>query len=301
MKLSELKKIGQFDFQIIRDAEFNQLGMATSTFETYGVLSFLGDEKYTNDILNHKDISAVLTTEDIYQSRLKSNDSLGILLTANPKQMYYQIHNYLASINFYWKPFENSIDSSSIISKTAILSNHSVKIGKNCLIEDHVIINSGVTLGDHVIIRSGTILGSNGFQFLTHNEEVMSVDSAGQVIIGNHVEVQHNCCIDRGVLGGSTILKDYVKIDNFVHIAHDCVIGERTMITAGVKFGGRTKVGKDSWLGINSTISNGLVIGDNVTISLGSVVTRNVESGATVSGNFAIDHAKFIQFIKSIR
>ena len=96
-------------------------------------------------------------------------------------------------------------------------------------------------------------------------------------------------------------LQDNVKVDNFVHIAHDCVIGERTLITAGVKFGGRTIVGNDCWIGINSTISNGLNIGNNVTISLGSVVTRDVADNLTVTGNFAIEHKKFIDFIKSIR
>ncbi len=73
------------------------------------------------------------------------------------------------------------------------------------------------------------------------------------------------------------------------------------MIVAGSAIGGRTIVGDDVWIGINSTISNGLTIGDNCRISLGSVVTQSVAAGKTVTGNFAIDHKKFIEFIKSIR
>jgi UDP-3-O-[3-hydroxymyristoyl] glucosamine N-acyltransferase len=125
--------------------------------------------------------------------------------------------------------------------------------------------------------------------------------TAGKAVIKDNVEVQHNCCIDRGILGKDTILEKNVKLDNFVHIAHDDYIGERTFITAGAKLAGRVTIGRDCWIGVNATISNGINIGDNCRVTLGSVVTKDVLPNSTVTGNFAIDHKKFIEFIKSIR
>lgn len=298
MKLSEVINVVK-DTNLIKDAEFNQFGMATSKFTDFGVLSFLSDEKFFDSVINNKEISAVITIEDLAGKFKETN--IGIIISKNPKATFYMLHNYLAEQEFYWKRFANDIDYSALISPNAIIANNSIKIGKNSKIEDGVIIHNGVIIGDNVTIRSNTVLGSSGFQFLNHNNAVVPVNTGGLLYINDNVEVQHNCCIDRGVLGGKTILKNSVKIDNFVHIAHDCVIGERTFVTAGVKFGGRTVVGKDCWLGINATISNGLIIGDNVTVSLGSVVTRNIPDNATVTGNFAIDHSKFIAFLKTIR
>jgi UDP-3-O-[3-hydroxymyristoyl] glucosamine N-acyltransferase len=298
MKLSNLKDSIK-DINVIIDAEFNALGMATSKFNKVGVLSFLSEEKFIQSIENNKMISAIIITSSLYEKIDVKN--IGIIISDNPKALFYKIHNYLVEKEFYWEDFKTEIDTSTIIHPGVNIPKKNLKIGKNCVIEEGVIIHEGVIINDNVIIRSGTILGSNGFQFLNDGEVVFQVKTGGLLTIGNNVEVQHNCCLDRGVLGGVTILHDNVKVDNFVHIAHDCVIGERTLITAGVKFGGRTIVGNDCWIGINSTISNGLNIGNNVTISLGSVVTRDVADNLTVTGNFAIEHKKFIDFIKSIR
>lgn len=298
MKLSQIINVLN-DTKLIKDSDFNQLGMATSNFSEHGVLSFLIDNKFLDSIKNNKNISAVITTEELVENF--TDGKIGIIVSENPKLTFYKLHNYLVEKEFYWKKFANEIHPTALISKNAIIANDSIKIGKNSRIEDGVIIHRGVIIGDNVMIRSNTVIGSSGFQFLSDSHTVTPVKTGGLLYINDSVEIQHNCCIDRGVLGGKTILRNNVKIDNFVHIAHDCVIGERTLITAGVKFGGRTVVGKDCWLGINSTISNGLVIGDNVTVSLGSVVTRNIANNATVTGNFAIDHSKFIAFLKTIR
>lgn len=301
MLLSELNYQSNLKFNIIQNGDFNQLGMLTSNFEKNGVLAFISSEKFLPYLVENLNVSCIIVTDEIYNLNKGLLEKYGIIVNKDPKLLYYNIHNFLAKKSFYWENFDNDINETSIISKSAIISKKNVKIGSNCIIEDNVIISEGVIIEDNVIVRSGSIIGSNGFQFLNTKNEVVPVTSAGQVLIKSNVEIQHNCCVDKGVLGGITTINKDVKIDNFVHIAHDVIIGERTFVTAGVKFGGRTIVGKDCWIGINSTISNGLVIGDNVKISLGSVVTRNVQSNKVVTGNFAIDHNKFIEFIKSIR
>ena len=130
----------------------------------------------------------------------------------------------------------------------------------------------------------------------------MSVKHLGGVIINNNVEIQYNTCIDKAVYPwDNTIIGDYCKIDNLVYIGHGVKVNSGCMIAANTTIGGRTNIEKNSWIGLNSTISNGLVIGERAKINIGSVVTKNIEKDNSVSGNFAIDHSKFIKFIKSIR
>lgn len=89
------------------------------------------------------------------------------------------------------------------------------------------------------------------------------------------------------------------KIDAQCHIGHGAQIGRSVFVAAGAVIGGNTKIGDGVWIGINATVSNRLTIGANARVSLGAVVTKNVEEGTTVTGNFAIEHAKFLENLKN--
>lgn len=298
MKLSDLSL---FDSILENDAEFNILGMATSEF-SFGkkVLSFLSDEKFLHSILENTSIKAIITTQEIFEKNNTLRNK-GVLISKNPKKTFFEIHNDLVKRNFYWKTFENRIACSAQIHQNAVVEGHSVEIGENSIIEAGVVIKSGTIIGKNVIIRSGAVIGGEGFQFSDFGEDMISVRSGGRVVIEDNVEVQYNSCIDKGVLGGDTILRQHVKIDNLVYIAHDVELMENTAVAAGASIMGRCVVGKRSWIGPNSVISNGIKIGNKSRISLGAVVTKNVPENQTVSGNFAINHEKFISFLKSIR
>lgn len=302
MSKMDLKSLCQYNSEwlLISNTEFDTLGMVTSEFPGKKVLSFVANEKYIEFVFNNKNIVAIICTQELYDKHF-NYANYGVVLASDPKRAFFDMHNILASKEFYWKRFNNKISQTAKISEDTIIGEHSIQIGDNTIIEAGVIIHPGTIIGNNVIIRSGTQIGTTGFQFNNNGKDVSSVITAGRVIIKDNVEIQHNCCVDRGVLGGDTVLDNNVKIDNLVHIAHDDYIGERTFITAGVKLSGRVVIGKDCWLGVNATISNGINIGDNCKISLGSVVTRDVPSNTTVTGNFAIEHSKFIEFIKSIR
>jgi len=92
-----------------------------------------------------------------------------------------------------------------------------------------------------------------------------------------------------------------VTTDNLVHIAHGAAIGSKTRIAANAMIAGSVTIGENVWIGPSASISNGIIIGNNAEITLGAVVTKNVPENGHVSGNFAIDHHKFLEFIKKIR
>lgn len=290
MKLSEAN-VGK----VIKDIEFDWLGLTAEEYEGKKVLTFLNDIKYMKEIEQNKTIVGIITTEEIAKELL--NTDYGILVVDNPKREFFLLHNKLSQENFYYNKQKNKISSKAIISEKANIGKNNIVIEDNVVIEDRVTIYPNVVIKSGSIIKSGTILGTDGFQYSKFGEEIIKVESIGELIIEENVVIQNNCVIDKGVFD-KTIIGKNNKIYNLVHIAHDSKIGENTFITAGVIVCGRVKVGKNSYLGPNCTVKNGLTLGENSKVSMGAVVTKNVGDNETVTGNFAISHSKFLKIFK---
>lgn len=292
MKLSELP-FGE----VIRDGEFNWLGLTAEEYDGKKVLTFLNDGKYYKEIENNSSITCIITTEEV-ATKIEKN-KYGIILSKNPRKDFFELHNKLVKENFYFTKKENIISKKALISKRSNIGEY------NIIIEDDVIIESDVTIYEHVtikkgsIIRSGSRIGGNGFEFSRFEDEVLSIAFAGDVLIDENVEIQNNTCVDRGVFD-RTYLGKNVKVDNLVHIAHDVKIGDNTLVVACTLIGGRTRIGKNSYLGPNCTVKNGLILGENSKVSMGAVVTKDVEDNEVVTGNFAIPHKQFIENLKKI-
>jgi UDP-3-O-[3-hydroxymyristoyl] glucosamine N-acyltransferase len=104
--------------------------------------------------------------------------------------------------------------------------------------------------------------------------------------------------VDRALFGGFTEIGDDTVVDNLVQVAHGVSIGRRCRIVACAAVGGSSIIGNDVWIGPNAIISSAIRIGDGARVSLGSVVIRDVPPGGRVSGNFAIDHERFMKLFK---
>jgi UDP-3-O-[3-hydroxymyristoyl] glucosamine N-acyltransferase len=137
---------------------------------------------------------------------------------------------------------------------------------------------------------SNFVVGDNtsiGFPALSverdANGNIWRFPHIGRVKVGDNVWIGSNCNISRGVLS-DTILKDDVTIDCQVHVAHNCVIGERTLITAGATLGGSVKTGHDCWIGLNATILDHITLGNHVLVAAGATVTKDVPDYDIVGG-----------------
>lgn len=289
MKLSELR-IGK----VLKDIEFNWLGLTAEEYEGKKVLTFLNDIKYIDEIKRNKTIVGIITTEEIAKELDKK---YGVIIVENPRKEFFELHNRLVEKNFYFKKEKNKISNKAIISEKTMIGEYNIIIEEGVIIEDNVTIYPNTILKKNSVIRAGSRIGGNAFEFSRFQDEVLSIKSIGKVIIEENVEIQNNCTVDKGVFG-DTILKKNVKLDNLIHVGHDGIIGENTFLTAGVILAGRVKIGKNSYLGPNCTVKNGLVLGENSKVSMGAVVTKNVGDNETVTGNFAIPHNKFLEVFK---
>ncbi len=157
-------------------------------------------------------------------------------------------------------------------------------IGEGTIVYGHCHLYDNVEIGRNVVIHAGTIIGADGFGY-SRNEEgkLEKFPHIGGVVIEDEVEIGANTCIDRGTLG-NTIIRESAKIDNLVHIAHNCVIGKHSAVIADAMIGGSTIIGDYGWVAPSAALMNGLAIGARATIGLGAVVTKNVPDGETWAG-----------------
>ncbi len=296
MKLSDVVELIP-GCSVLNDGEFSSLGLAVSKCEE-NLLSFIENEKYISELSNN--ITSLITTKEIYE---KLKNKYGIIVSRNPRVDYFKLHNKLSNLKQYTREkFKSKIGEESKISKLSSISENNVIIGNNVIIEEFVVIRENTIIGDNSIIRAGSIIGGEGYEYKRTDGIIMNVNHCGGVIIGNNVEIQYNSCVDKALYTwDNTIIEDYSKLDNMVHLEHAVKVGQRNLIASRVTVGGRTEIGNDSWIGLGAIISNGLVIGNEVNISLGAVVTKNLKDKERVSGNFAISHNKHIDFIKTIR
>lgn len=196
------------------------------------------------------------------------------------------------------------IGSFSYIGKNVTLGKN-VKIYPNCYIGDNVIIgdnmlmHSGVRIYSETIIgnncsfHSGVIIGSDGFGYAPKTDgSYDKIPQIGNVIIENDVEIGAGTTIDRATMG-STIIRNGVKLDNQIQIAHNVEIGENTVIAAQTGVAGSTKIGKHCTIGGQVGIVGHIVIGNNVRIQAQSGVQKNLKDNEIVQGTPAFNYSDF--------
>jgi UDP-3-O-[3-hydroxymyristoyl] glucosamine N-acyltransferase len=169
-----------------------------------------------------------------------------------------------------------SIGAYSIIGRCTI-GEHS-RVGNYCVIHDRTVVGRRVDIRDHCTI------GGAGFGFVRNEDRrLLRIPHVGGVIIEDDVEIFPYANVDRGTLVDTRIGRG-TKIDHYVHVGHNTVIGEDAVITAGVVTCGSSRVGSRAWVGVGSIVKESTRVGDDTTIGLGSVVLKPVADGETVAG-----------------
>lgn len=168
-----------------------------------------------------------------------------------------------------------------------------VVIGNDCVLFAGVKVYSESQIGNHCKIHSGAIIGSDGFGFAPdENGNYKAVPQIGNVIIEDHVDIGSSSTIDRATLG-STIIRQGVKLDNQIQIAHNVEVGKNTVIAAQTGIAGSTKIGENCMIGGQVGIVGHLTIGNNVRIQAQSGITKNHKDNDVVQGTPAFGYSDF--------
>ncbi len=211
------------------------------------------------------------------------------------------------------------------IGARARIASH-VSIGTGAVVGDDALLHEGVRICHHVrlghrfIAQPGAVLGGDGFSFVTPQKSQVElareslgsatdraeaqswtrIHSLGGLVIGDDVEVGANSAIDRGTIAASTI-GDGTKIDNLVHIGHNCRIGRDCLICGQTGFAGSVQMGDRVVLGGKCGVSDNITIGNDVVAAGSSKLFTNVPAGRMVMGHPAVKMDTHVEMYKALR
>lgn len=169
-----------------------------------------------------------------------------------------------------------------------------VKIGSQLRADPGCSVFEGAVLGDRVRLHGGVRISSDGFGYTAGPDGSVKIRQVGRCLLGDDVEVGCNSTIDRGSLG-DTVVGAGTKIDNLVHIGHNCRIGRNCFIVAQVGIAGSTVVGDGARLGGQVGISGHIEIGEGASIGAQSGIMSNIPDGETWSGSPARPHREWLR------
>ena len=184
-------------------------------------------------------------------------------------------------------------DNASIGARTRIdagaVIGTGVRIGDDCHIYPRAVIYPGTTLGNCVVVHAGAVLGADGFGYVrdSTNGAYTQFPQQGTLVIEDDVEIGANTTIDRGALAETRIRRG-TKIDNLVHIGHNCDIGEDVILVALTGISGSSSVGKGAviagqvGIGDHAHVGEGVILGGQAGVLNGKTVTNEGLKPGTV-------------------
>lgn len=193
------------------------------------------------------------------------------------------------SVGAYAVVEDNVILGDNVIVYPLAYVGHEATIGDRTIVYPHVFIGERVAIGKRSIVHSGSALGCDGFGFLQTAQGHRKIPQIGTVNIGDDVEVGACCTVDRATVG-ATVVGNGTKIDDHVHIAHNCQIGENCLLCGQVGIAGSTRVGNNVVMGGQVGVNDHVNIGDNVVIGAQAGVFGDLTEPGIYSGYPARPH-----------
>ena len=263
-----------------------------------GALSFLANIKYEEHIYTCKSSVVIVNKDFEPQHEIKPTlirvpnayEAFATLL-----QKYQEMHPRKTGRENPIFIGENSTISENEFIGAFVRIGENTKIGKNVSIYPNVVIGDNVEIGDntliygnttiydrcvigkYVTIHSSSVIGADGFGFAPNSEnEYNKIPQIGNVVIEDRVEIGANCSIDRATMG-STIIREGVKLDNFIQVAHNVEIGKNTVIAAQSGIAGSAKIGKNCMIGGQVGIVGHISIANEVKIAAQSGISKSIK------------------------
>jgi len=280
-----------------------------------GAISFLSNPKYTHFLYETKS-SVVLVNDDL---QLEQPVSATLIRVPNA----YEAVARLLQIYESMKPKKTGIDPLAFVSPKATIGKNvyvgafacigdgtvigdgtqvyphtvigdGVKVGNNCLFYPNITIYQGCQIGNNVTIHSGSVIGADGFGFAPNTEGYDKIPQIGIVIIEDNVEIGANTCVDRSTMGATVIHKG-VKLDNLIQVAHNCEIGENTVMSAQVGMAGSTKIGNWCMVGGQAGFAGHIHVADKTFVGAQCGVISNTKGDEQLIGSPAMEPKQFFK------
>jgi UDP-3-O-[3-hydroxymyristoyl] glucosamine N-acyltransferase len=293
-------------------------GLAAIDEARPGTLSYIEGSKFASKIYQ-TEASAVILPKDATLQQQASERNIAWISSAEPKLLFAQ------AVTLFYQPFqpEPGIHPTAIIDPTAEIGQNvsigaysviqaNVKIGDEVCVHPHVVIYPDVQIGERTIlhagciihertqigadcmIHSGAVIGSEGFGFVPAAQGWVKLEQSGVTILEDRVEVGCNSTVDRPAVGETRIGYNS-KLDNLVHVGHNCRIGPNCILAAQVGMAGGGKTGSWVILGGQVGVANQAMIGDQVQAGAKAGLHGTIAPGSIMMGNPASPYRTFLK------
>lgn len=176
------------------------------------------------------------------------------------------------------------------------------EIGEGTILYPGVKVYDGCKIGKNCILHSGVVIGADGFGFAPVDGHYEKIPQTGNVVIADDVEIGANTTIDRAMMGSTRIGRG-TKLDNLIQIAHNCSVGEDTVMAAQVGIAGSAKIGSNCMIGGQVGIVGHISIADGTNIGAQSGVSRGTKPGDRIMGAPAVEmgeYARSLVYVKKL-
>lgn len=173
-------------------------------------------------------------------------------------------------------------------------------LGDSCSVGELTILMPGVhviqdvQIGARCLIHSGTVLGADGFGFSFEGGKHNKIPQVGGVIIGDNVEMGANCAVDRAT-SGNTVVGSGCKFDNYVHVGHNCQIGQHCVAAGVAAFGGSVTVGDYVVIGGGSMLKDHITVASGTQFGGHTLVTSTISERGEFWGHLCLPVRKALK------
>ena len=260
-----------------------------------GDITFVDHPKYYDKALQSK-ATTVIINKDVDPPAGKA-----LIISSDPFRDYVALVKHFRPFEPCSKPLSDSalIGEGTVIQPGVFIGNH-VIVGKNCIIHSNVSIYDHTIIGDNVIIQSNSVIGGDAYYFKRRPEFYDKMESCGRTILEDNVEIGALCAIDKGV-SGDTIIGNGSKLDNFVQVGHDTVIGRNCLIGAHSAIAGVTTIEEDVILWARVVVNKDITIGKGAVMLATSGTDKSLEGGKVYFGSPCVEARRKWKEIVALR
>ena len=299
-----------FDCELRGDADIRVSEVASLGNASPAAVSFLSSNAFKQQLAETKAAAVVLRAADA------DDCPTACLINDNPYACYARIADKLypqpaIEAGVHDRAFvapSAKVASSAQVAALATICDDAV-VEDNCYVGPGCVIGSGcqvgagsrllanvtlvrnVLLGKRALIHPGSVIGSDGFGNAMTPQGWVKVPQLGRVIIGDDVEIGANCAIDLGALD-DTIIESGVRLDNLVHIAHNCKIGEHTALAGQVGLAGSAVIGKRCMFAGQVGMTGHIELCDDVIVSGKGMITKSITEPGFYANGFPAEPNK---------
>lgn len=268
------------------DVILDGFNLTNRNIEADGVISYCASVKYFRKAQKNSKVKALIVPQNLYDTLSdEDRNAFSYIISDTAEWSFYRayinvVNNFDFSINY-----KTVIPDDCVIQEGAIVEK-GVELGHHVVIGNNSVIKAGTIICDNVTIGCCSIIGGEGFQLIKdENGNNHLIPHIGRTYLADNVSVGDNTVITKSLFEGYTKVLENAKIDNFVHVSHNCTVGQNSVVTAHTSLFGSSIIGENVWIAPHCSIMNRVHVGNGAFICGCSFVCVDVKPDTRVSGN----------------